>query len=31
MLDKGWDIEEIVDALAVSSKSIQRWEEKYEN
>ena len=30
MLDEGWDIEEIVDALAVSSDSILRWKDKYE-
>jgi hypothetical protein len=32
ILDEGWDVEEteeIVDILAMSSKSIWRWKEKY--
>jgi hypothetical protein len=30
MFDKGWDVGEIVDALAVLSDSILRWQDKYE-
>ena len=30
LLERGWDIERITDALGVSSKSIGRWEENYE-
>ena len=30
LLERGWDIDRITDALGVSSKSIQRWEENYE-
>jgi transposase-like protein len=30
LLDSGWTIEEIVDALGVSTKSIERWSHNYE-
>ena len=30
LLEWGWDIDRITDALGVSSKSIERWEENYE-
>ena len=30
LLEREWDIERIADALGVSSKSIERWEEDYE-
>ena len=30
MLDEGWDVGEIVDALSVSKDSILRWQDKYD-
>ena len=30
LLERGWDIDRITDALGVSSKSIERWEENNE-
>ena len=30
LLERGWDIERITDALGVSAKSIERWNENYE-
>jgi transposase len=30
MLDEGWDVDEIVDALHVSSESIGRWQDNYD-
>ena len=30
LLERGWDIDRITDALGVSSKSIECWEENYE-
>ena len=30
LLDQGWEVSDIVDALGMSSKSITRWEDNYE-
>src|ERR1700728_3294428 len=30
LLDQGWEVGDIVDALGVSSNSITRWEDNYE-
>ena len=30
LLDKGWDMDDIAETLGVSTKSITRWEDKYE-
>ena len=30
MLDKGWDVDEIVDALSLSKDSILWWQDKYD-
>jgi transposase len=29
MLDKGWDVSDIIDALVVSPDSIRHWQDKY--
>jgi hypothetical protein len=30
LLDEGWDVGQIINALAVSSDSIRRWQDNYE-
>jgi hypothetical protein len=30
LLDEGWDVGQIINALLVSSDSIQRWQDNYE-